>query len=827
MFNTDIPSRNIFSENAYLALTSKYHKYYKSLAEKRSDLNFTFLYGPAGTGKTSILINEFLNRFMSEQYDCLTFSFIPDNPDHNNSLFKNIVIQLLQITCCNINSLSVLRSQIDEMDIEDTVKDAVLSMIFPIYKAPRIADKTLSEITACAFLLRYILNGRKACFIFDDIHLSEEIVRKLFHALEEHGASSISIVCTSRNSKIRHNFSLKSSNKWIHIDHLGDKDASKFGSHISASAPLETNIVLATNGNIYLIKELARLNDQKKKLSLKAPHASSYDLHFNPNNITHSILEKRCIFLTDQQKDLLRLCVALGFSFEENVLIKLYEYIYKISPAQEIYNLISDGFLCFKAEGAISFDHQITYDFFCSYFNRDDLVALHKKIFHYFRSVRRAGNDSSQLSKHALSGGLLTFSYIYYKKQARESMRTGQYINAACCYEQCLSIIDIVSSKRKNAQRLLPIYKDLLSAYLILWEHEKSKDVSRKLLLLSEQFSQIERLNIHSLITAIHWTIGDFPKALTSSCNVFETSKQIKFTHGIITAGVRCGSLQAEMGLYQECLKFYEETLSYISEDMRTEKFGLFVSAYPNITSVQSMCYAEMGMGEEYISSRNISVECLSEDVDDFTKLFITTHTGYAFYLNGHFNEAQPYLEIGYDISNKMKAGLLKSTADALLGICRVYQGDDTGLELIKGAERHARLTHQFHKKGMIDLLYLEGLLLTYDLNTFLEQVDKKIEFSERTKQLSFAAWMYFLKAIYFAFYNTSGPGYIGSIAKANMIAETLGLKALQNNIVSLTMLYQSNLYDTSPDNFSGAIFYDKATFFYRHSANVIPLYRH
>lgn len=828
MFKTDISSDRTFAKNTYLSFTKKYHKHYRFLAERRTALNFIFLYGPAGTGKTSILTNEFLQKFKEEKYDCLTFGFIPDNAEHNNSLFKTIVFQLLQIHQCDTADVEALLSTIKDMEVEDTVKDTIVSIIAPVHKTPRIADKTLSEITACAYLLRYVLDGRKACLVFDDIHLADDIVRKFFSSIEEHGGSDLSIVCTSRNTKAKHAFNLKSPQKWVHVDHLDDASASHFGRYISSPfAPLDNNVVLATNGNIYLIKELARLSGQKRNVDLKGGDGKGLGFHLNPNNITHSILEKRCSFLSDAQKDLLKLCVCMGFSFQESVFVDVYQYIYGVWPTQEIADLIGEGFLRFREGGVISFDHHITYEFFRVYFERSVTKELHEKIFYYYRSLRRKGDYSSQLARHALAGGLLVFSYAYYKKQARENMRTAQYTNAACCYEQCLSIIDEVSSKEKSAQRLLPIYKDLLSAYLILWEHDKSREISRRILLLSEKFSQMERLSIHSLITAIHWTLGDFERAFACSNNIFEESKSIGSLESTITAGVRCGSLQAEMGLYTESLEFYEETLRYITDDQKTEKFGLFVSAYPNIVSVQSMGHAELGLQDLYKESKDLSIRYLDEDIDDFTKLFITTHTGYAMYLGGGFDEARPYLELGHDISSKMKAGLLKSTADALLGICKIYQGDSSGLQLIQKAERHARLTNQYHKRGMIDLLYLEGLLLTYDLNGFVEQIDNKIEFSERTKQMSFAGWMYFIKAIYFAFYKTSGPGYIGAIAKANIIAETLGLKTLQDNIASLATLYQSNLYNASPERLVEHTFFDKAEYFYRHSKNVVPLIRH
>lgn len=801
----------VLDSDEYFTFSPKYKTHYKKLADPQNKSSLvTFLSGPAGTGKTCTLQAEFIFPLQSNNLLHYNFSFIPDKILDNHFFLKPIAKYLLTKT-------------------EDASLKAELTDFIAYYQQfEKEQPFNAGEINQrfIKFLIKFTQKNFLT-LIFEDVHLAKnnfyDFLSQFEHAQDE---LFLNIICTTRMGKSAHGISPRLHQKWLRLDGISEKDVTKYIDFLAEKTRVPVKIsprlYSQSGGNPFYIKEYFYYNRQNPKLSQKIHAPYQPKSHDGKSAITSF----RFHSLTKNEQDALKLLCLLGYSVDHSEAIEfLFEH--GISNVESVLKLLQDEGFIRNSDNALSFQHHIYYESIKNEISAAENHGIQRNIFSFLYG-RRSRKNIERLIHHASQAGLKGYSCILAKRFANELHKAAHYELASYYYNVYLENIDACSSPQKRQTRTIQALLPLHAISLILGDQTTEETISNYLLSASSDSGPLARYNIDAALTTSYWTTGHIQKARQFAKHNIQNALEINDRNLIITAKARYGALCSEVADFKTASIQNEELLSLFTTEERHEKFGMFISGHAAVTTVHSICQYELG---NFIPSINLAKDAyctFEESTDNFTRLYISAHAGYAMIMLGKHDVALAYLEKSLAEHTKSKATLIAAPALALAGLCFCYAGDiREGQKKIQESLSLTARTFKGSKKGIINLAWMESLLLGFRTQEFAENIDRVINETKDMSQLSHLGWLYFLKAVYHAFYQNSIQGFVGSYTKAAIIAENFDMKALRLNLLSLSNLESSGILSTIEDESVPSGLFDKARHFYDHTSNVKPISFH
>ncbi len=815
-------------EDEYIAFSKKFsHSFRNFICKDHRSAHFLFLSGGPGLGKSITLKNEYLAPLKRQNIAVCTFNFIPDRSLHNHFFLKSLIKTLIET--------------VKKKEKEQKNSNATSESLENLYSSFLEDGKSTLYYTGIIKNFWDIVSGLssqfKIVFIFEDIHLSgKSFADFLKIASTRKILPNINIICTTRSSKTVHGFDILGAQRWLYFRNLSMKEISKFVHSLKerpdSFSTLNDHLLNLSQGSPFYLKELYLLNMQK------GGHLQSFEKIgrdiINISGITRgsnnasTITGIRLSYLEESARNVLKILNVIGFDCNYEEFVFVLEKLGLDVDDGLLLTLRDQNFLKIE-RSQISFSHHLAYESIKFLLTTEENERLSRQLFYIYLKNKNMHDRTEKLANYAFAAGLNGFACYFSECFADSLYKNGQFELASVYYERHINLLDTCSSPEKIKKRVVASLIKTHDSYLILGKNDKAREIALSLSNIAEELSILERSEIYSLLTRSYWTLGQFTEAGQYARINIELSQTLEDKSHRISSLVRYGSICSELGEFRKTIEIHNKALNEIDAHEHDRKFGLFVNAYSNVTSVQSICYAELGNYLKTQEAVDTSLQSFEKTDDLFSKLFIITHASYALVLMGKFSQALKYLEQGSLIFSETKASLLGPECISLLGICKLYNGQmEEGLEKIELSQSLLKNTFQGHKKGMIDLIYLESLLISFHTEKFSQIIDLKIEECKRTGQLSFVAWMYFTKAVYHAFYKRSTKGFVGSLAKANMIARNLEMGTLIENVKSLSMLDNSGVLALTENCVShNALFLDKARFFCELTRNIKPINFH
>ncbi|MBL4590137.1 MAG: hypothetical protein JKY11_08685, partial [Alphaproteobacteria bacterium] len=474
----------------------------------------------------------------------------------------------------------------------------------------------------------------------------------------------------------------------------------------------------------------------------------------------------------------------------------------------------------------ISFQHYLIYESVQRNLSRSEILDFNRVIF-FFYNRNKSNTTLEKLTKHAAIATLYSHAGVYAKQLADRLYTDGHYELSLEYYEYYLDHLAECSSKEKLIARTTNVFVKVQSLHVILGSYADMENTSHTLIELSEKTTVKQQLEIYTALTRSSWVLGNLHEAKNHAQKNIDIAQQHGIHDAEIAASFRYGSIHSELGHFLKTLAINENIQQQITPEEYEQKFGLFPMLYPGVTSINSICHAELGNYDESLKYCNLSANFVHGCSDKFTKIFVGVHVGYSLFLLGRLSDALTYLQDVQKIIKTTKASLFAIECQSMIGACQLYLGHyDEGAENVKTAYDLTNTTLQGNKRGMSDLHYLESLLVQFDTEQLSEIINIKIKEAQTSGQESYVAWMYFSKAIYKAFYKRSLTGFVGALAESSKRAQELQMGALLDNIIYLTRIEKTGLLGFQ-DKAQPTRLLNKAEFFFGLTQNIKPIHFH
>lgn len=816
MFKTGINlnEQNFASDQRpYFAFSSKYKTHYKKLIDPYNKTSLvTFLSGPAGIGKTCTLMAEFLRPLQSTNIFYYHFNFIPDKVVDNHFFLKPIAKHLISVT----QDPSFLR------ELEDFIGHYEQFEKEQPFNASEINKRFIK------FLIRFTQFDR-LILIFEDVHLAKSNFHDFLLQFERaQNSLALNILCTTRLDKSLHKISSGLNQKWFKLGCMSEKGMEKYlhflTKRTSGTTLTPINLYSQSGGNPFYVKEFFHFNRQRDGLSQKLENSTPFQSKLNDGK--GEIISFRFNSLEKNGQTALKILCLLGYYIDYDEAIQILSEHGVIDVNAVLMNLQNEGFIK-KFNNALHFQHHLYYEAIQNVTSSLESHDFHRSIFGLLNR-KRSGQNIERLIRHASQAGLKNQTCVLSKKFANILYKSTHYELAAYYYNLYLENVSACSAPQKLGKRTIQVLIPLHSISLILGDHLKEESISNYLLNATNDSDAITRHNIDAALTTSYWTNGHIQKAKQFAKQNIYNALEITDRNLIITAKARYAALCAEVADFRSAIVENDEVFSLITPQGRHEKFGMFVEGLAAATTVHSICHYELGNFDLSKDLAKNAYRIFDESDDNFTRLYISAHAGYTMIMLGEHGWALAYLEQGLATRTKNKATLIAAPALALTGLCHFHIGNiDIGRQKIKESLSLMQSTFKGSKKGIINLAWMESLLVGFRTEEFAENIDKVIDETKDMEQIPHLGWLYFLKAIYHAFFQNSIQGFIGAYTKAVMIAENFDMKALRLNLISLSHLESSGILSAIEDTAFPPGFFDKAEYFYKRTSNVKPISFH
>lgn len=812
-----LPSKALKSDIEYVSFSNKFSVYLNDVLFSKSERgNFTFISGDAGSGKSTVVCNEFYYPLTKDSDVSIWFDFLPNTHIHNHFFVENLVEKIQEKTRELALPAKTKRRVLRK-------SDEILAQL-SYEKNGRIFD---TELNGLFIELLEKLDGLRITMFFEDIHLAHKNFSDFLAALARRADNlHFNVICTTRRTKRSHALDVGGQQKWFNLSQLTSSNMTKYLRSIGLEKGRD--LVQLSRGNPFYLKEIYFLEKQKK-LAKETPEKNSDVVHYRIPEGPQSILLSRILFLDNHLRTILEILSVMGFeaSLEDFVeFLQLKEIAFTLD---DFTYLCENGLLSIR-DNKVKFGHHLIYESLSTALLETYKTEYHADLYKYYRGKRKQNRDKymALLEYHARNAKLYAYASFHSAQLANYFFDRGQYNLAAKYYDSLLETLPVCSSAKKFEKRMFDTNIKLHHALLISGDCERSDKVALNLVGGTEKLNDKELLDLYSVLTTSFWTAGKFDRALHYAKETLKIAEEQGERSKHITALVRAGSISLELGKFQETLDFHEAAKAMIKENESFEKFGLFVQALPNIESIQSMCWAELGNVDKAKCAVEKSLKLLGSTNDDFTKIFIIGHISYTLCVLGEFEKAYGYLKMACSISENNNMKLLFPLCFAIMGYCELYMGDTVaGYGNIKKALDQMQLSGQVSDKWLINTILLESRLICYDLEEFRSLVKSCIKEAEEYNQAASLGWIYFLEAVYYAFYTSNFTGYVGALAKSNMIAVQLNMDCLSENIQYLMLIGKGGLLALNNITVSDSSFFNKAEFYEQHSQQATPLFFH
>jgi len=820
MFHTGIISESnkvLPFASGYVSFSSKYKKHYlENFEQKEAPTIITFLSGAAGTGKTCTLEAEFLNPLQNKGVPIYRFNFVPDQILHNHFFLNSITKNILSDIRCNFDT-RVLELKAEWLKFQASYTKHSKDLPFDYNEINRRFAQILADLSE---VYSYVL-------VFEDVHLARKNFYDFLNQIPS-DSSNMQILCTTRQTKQQLHFSSAIKQKWFVLECLSEKSLKKYLAFLSKDFPTgyksPDKFLDLSGGNPFYIKELCLLNRAEKNSRKNSTSQTTFSPHEEDGRKAITSIRLHC--LPAKSRKLLSILATLGYSANYDEALALFSH-YKIGQIEETLKVLQADGLIRVSEAKIFFQHHLYYEGIRNEIGAIERKEIHKSVF-TFLFKRRSSIGHERLIQHAQEADLKNYACVLAKKFADQLYKDAHYELASYYYDVYLETLKICSSPSKSGKRTIEALIPLHAISLILGDPKKEESISSFLQNIMTESDLNTRYNIDAALTTSYWTTGNFKKAQQFASQNVINAKKINDRHLIIASKARYGALCMEVGDFQQSLTVNDKILELIDYNERHDKFGLFISGYAAALTVQSICHYEVG---DFNKSRELAIKSyklFEQSNDDFTRLYVSVHAGYSMAMMGEHKLALSYLDKGLSLSAKNKMLLIASPGLALSGLCHAYLGNiDAAQSNMSKALSLTERTFKGSKRGIIDLAWMESLLVGFKTLEFSQNIDRVIEENKKMQQISHVGWLYFLKAIYHGFYQDSIQGFVGAFVKAGVIAQTYDMRTLQANLQKLAQLEPSGILSNAPKDISPSTFFDKAEFFYNLTKKVKPISFH
>lgn len=804
-------------QGGYVPFSNRFSSYLRDLEnDPVAGVKCIFISGSAGSGKTITLENEFIPFLQTNAELLIRFSFIPDQSVHNHFFISNITAKII----ARLKEIKTTRH------IPFPEQKNYLENVARTNNTNTIFQK--SAVHDFIKLITDLSQNISLSIVFEDIHLSGRNFKLFLDAVSKvKSHKNIFLVFTTRFSKASHSVHTSCYQKWFFLKNLSENKGRKFISLVKKQFPFSDisndYILNISEGNPFYIKEICALDEIRKKTKRPADASKVYT---DIEEIRQSVTTLRISYLEEPHQKTLSILSLLGFSYTAKDLLKILNLLKLRSTLNDLEYLEKSKFVILK-DGVVSFRHHLLYENIKHSISDTQKKSLHREIFFYELKKKKNRNYES-LVYHSLEGGVFSYACYFSLKFATMLHNKGQNELSSKYFDIYTHNLASCSAPAKVKDRLLNAFPAMHANLLILGDKQRAESISKAIANIFEDLPLEKKFKANTILLTSYWAHGNTLKAYQLAKRNQDIANITKNKEFLVSSHARLGSIEQELGNFSEALRVLDIAYSHIDKKNLQIKFGLLPYAYAVITTIKTLCLGELG--NQYETKKNIKkvLNFYVSISDNFTKLFIAVNTAYSLILLGEFRTALKYLNDAYALTKNNPSNLLIPACLSLMAQCHLYLGNyKKGIECMDLSRLSRGNTFEGTKKGMIEVSYLESLLITFDTKTFALQIDEKINGSMSDGQLPYAAWMYFLKAVYFAFYKKSVKGYVGSLAKANVIAQTLNMQPLIENLNSLSYLESSGLANTSNIPFVECNSFDKAAFFFNHTQKIQPVNFH
>lgn len=723
--------------------------------------NINIIYGPAGIGKTTCLENEILNQEMDYLKICVNFRLGKLNTGYE---FIGRIWEAI--------FSSILFSESDE------IPTSFLSAL-PLslkHKIEKIRNGLKSEICAdesedLLFSFLHQTHDKNMLFIFEDIHLIGDIeLERLFLRFQREDLKNIQVVCTSRKGPKKHDFSESMKLNWLELLPYNEDALSElFGCSHSLNKDYRKRIYELSQGNPFFIKEA---------LSMRGEDVQIQDIdlsrrsHFNAGHLI--ILKNKFFSLSKPEKEILTKMAVLGYDVVSNLISSVFSMpISKVNAL--VKKLENHGFLRWES-GGWNFSHHLFYEYIHTVSDDDDLKSYNINALSYYKSFEKKDvRTYERLAYHAMQAGEAKYIYLYNKILAEKLISLSNNKAALASLALCHDVLEQWPATERNEDRRIKVLLLDASAYSVLGELEKAKEVSFEALFLAQnQNVNVSLQNVYSKVSLSLWASGDIEEALKFAQKANEASSSKKQR---INTLVRLGGIYLELGEFNKAIQSYEEAHKELSIEDKYERYGILTAVFPTLYSNLAYAYAAMYDYKKSRENIKIALEFIDDvDLDTFSKLYIVIFTGKALYLLGDFKTMLPYLEQGLVFYEQSKGKNIGATLFSLLAACNAYIGRHNEADkYLNEAKKHS-IEHYSFLNSFVSQVYLEILLLQNRTKEFEKVSDIEIKKALHSKRYFALGWMYYYKAVFYAFYKPSLSLFIDSLVNSTQIADERGM---------------------------------------------------
>ncbi len=702
------------------------------------------LSGDAGVGKTRV-INEFLGQIDERSYCVINCNLHPLGVGRSSNALDRLARQALAGTVADMRSVV---ARLRELGIEDSMSvHAVLELLGlsrgdALWQEAAPAERLRVTLDAVSRLVLAMAKDRPVVLVLEDFHWSDSRTRALAQELSARsGSAALMLIVTSRTWQKA---------PWSSWSRVVER-------HLSPLAPDAT--ALLVEQLLGTSRELRRLKDRLVELTQGVPlfviecvrslrqsatltgpiGACSLTIPVAEIQIpasVHALLASRIDRLPAGDRYILLCAGVIGIRFDVSLLQDLtgrqshdlLVHLNRLETAGFIQRTRVVPNLEFSFQHALVQD--VAYQTLLKSMRRD----LHDRLLGALEQRRDSdlAGRIELLATHAHRAQNWPKAFVYGRRAGREMIAASRNVEAVETFERSLTCLDQFQDTRRNQERRVDLYLDLIQGLFPLADHDRVDFYLDAGTQIAERISDERRMaHLESYRSLYFWGVGKMVQAISTGRSALKHARHLRDRDLEIHVSSRLGAALIDRGDFESACKMLRTAIELIPTDAHHRRYGLLNVASVSNRAALARSLSEIGAFREAVQVGDEAVQIADEVGHPFSQVYANLWMGNTLIKSADYARAIPPLERCVHMTESPGLNLLRPRSMSSLGYAYFSSGQqEKGLALLQQAVDEAERDSIVWNIAQQYAWLAEALMQTGDLEAAFKVATKALEVS-------------------------------------------------------------------------------------------------